>query len=92
MPLTIYPDAVRFISSLDPKRYKQVVSKILSLLSNPVPQDSEQLRGYPFRRVDAGEYRVIYLHADQVVTVVIVGKRNDDEVYRELQRGFKQGG
>ena len=89
MQLDIYPDAVGFVGSVDPKRYKQVVSKILALLRDPRPQDSEELRGYSFFRVDAGEYRIIYAFTDDVVTVVIVGKRNDDEVYKELTRKYR---
>jgi mRNA interferase RelE/StbE len=90
MQLDIYPDVAKFISDLEPKRYKQVVSKILALLKDPKPQDSEELRGYSFLRVDIGEYRIIYLHTDQIVTVVIAGKRNDDEVYKELKRNYQQ--
>ena len=90
MQLAIYPDAAKFISELEPKRFKQIVSKILSLLKEPKPRDSQELKGYSFHRVDSGVYRVIYAFTEEVVTVVIVGKRNDDEVYKELKRNYKQ--
>jgi len=90
MQLDVYPAPSKFIRDLEPKRYKQVVSKVLSLLNNPKPQDSEELSGFSFLRVDTGEYRIIYSHTDDVVTIIIVGKRNDDEVYRELIRNYRQ--
>jgi mRNA-degrading endonuclease RelE of RelBE toxin-antitoxin system len=39
-------------------------------------------------RVDSGEYRIVYCfdpNAD-LVEVILVGKRNDDEVYKQLKR------
>jgi mRNA interferase RelE/StbE len=89
MQLDIHPDAAKFVGDLDPKRFKQVLSKILALLKDPEPQDSQKLRGYSFYRVDSGEYRIIYARTDEVITILIVGKRNDDEVYKELNRNFK---
>ena len=44
------------------------------------------LRGYPFYRIDVGEYRVIYDLDGDVVRIILIGKRNDDEVYRRLRR------
>lgn len=92
MQLDIYPEAVKFISTLDAKRFKQVLSKILALLADPEPQDCAKLKGYPFLRVDIGAYRVVYTHDGEVVTVILGGKRNDDEVYKDLSRkNFKPG-
>jgi mRNA interferase RelE/StbE len=51
--------------------------------------DSKLLAGYAsYRRVDIGEFRIIYRYesAQDTVTIVMVGKRNDDEVYRKLSR------
>ena len=86
MQLDIFPDAVKFVSALDAKRFKQVLSKILSLLADPEPQDCAKLKGYPLLRADIGEYRIVHTHTDKIVTIVLVGKRNDDEVYKALKR------
>jgi mRNA interferase RelE/StbE len=40
----------------------------------------------PWRRVDIGEYRVIFRFDDSTIYVPVVGKRNDSEVYRHLPR------
>ena len=71
---------------LQPKFLKQVMSKILSLTDHPRPQDYKALQGYPdYSRVDQGEFRIIYEIKEEEIYIVRVGKRNDDEVYQNLQ-------
>ncbi|GAB4238139.1 MAG: hypothetical protein Kow0049_24530 [Stanieria sp.] len=63
--------------------------KILSLNVDPLPTDSKQLKGYPgFDRVDSGEYRIVYRFKpkEDLVEIILVGKRNDDEVYKKVER------
>ncbi|GAA6621889.1 type II toxin-antitoxin system RelE family toxin [Scytonema sp. NUACC26] len=72
---------------LPAKHYKQVVSKIFSLQSNPQPHDSKALKGYEGGyRADSGEYRILYTidEVNKLVDIFRVGKRNDDEVYKNL--------
>lgn len=78
--------AVRFIESLPPKQFRQVWLTVLALLTEPFPQDSKQLHGYPYHRVDFGEYRIVYRVLDETLELILIGKRNDDEVYRQLRR------
>ena len=40
----------------------------------------------PPKQFDVCEYRVIYGTTVDVVNVVLIGQRNDDEVYRDLER------
>ena len=76
-----------FLKDLQPKQFKQVTNKILSLLRDPYLQDCKHLAGHPgFRRVDVGEFRVCYEASDNVVRIAVVGRRNDDSVYKELNR------
>jgi len=83
-------DALAFLLRLDAKRFKQVTAKMLSLLADPLPPDSSALKGYDdLRRADIGEFRIIYRVADDTVFVELIGRRNDDAVYKELER--KQG-
>jgi mRNA-degrading endonuclease RelE of RelBE toxin-antitoxin system len=61
------------------------MKKGFALLENPRPHDSEELRGYPFLRNDAGEYRIIYdVKGGDTLRLILVGKRNDAEAYRQL--------
>ncbi len=81
-------DALSFIESLPGKQFKQVVGTVLSLLKNPEPQDSILLKGYPYRRVDIGEYRIVYEVQGEELRVLLIGKRNDDDVYKRLKRKY----
>jgi mRNA interferase RelE/StbE len=79
-------DAARFVRGLDPKQFKQVMVKVFGLAQDATPADSEQLKGYDGGRVDVGEFRIVYSFDDETVNVEVIGKRNDDEVYRQLKR------
>lgn len=78
----------RFVESLPPKQYKQVVGTVLALLKNPTPHDAKLLQGSAQRnhRVDIGEYRIVFRVEGDVLLVLVIGKRNDDEVYKILDR------
>jgi len=78
-----------FLNGLQPKIAAQIAKKVLALNVEPLPADSEQLSGYQgLYRVDSGEYRIVYRYfPDQdLIEVILVGKRNDDDVYKRLKR------
>jgi mRNA interferase RelE/StbE len=84
--LQIEERVVKEIQSYPPKIYKQVTRRVVELQFNPRPHDSKKVgQGY---RVDTGEYRIFYVidHQEQLVRVLIVGNRNDDEVYKQAKR------
>ena len=78
----------KFIRTLPPKQKRQITTKIIELCSNPEPHDSSKLKGYDqYRRADIGEYRIVYYVRDSVLLIVVlIGRRNDDDVYRQLKR------
>ena len=80
--------ASRFIATRVPKHQRQIQVKIRELSSDPMPPDTKAVKGSqePCSRVDVGEYRIIYRVTDDVLEILLVGKRNDDEVYREFGR------
>jgi len=86
LPLSLSRASVRFLDTLPPKQYRQVMRKIIMLMADPRPADAERLKGYDYARVTVGEYRVIFDVHDGVLRVIAIGKRNDDEVYRKLGR------
>lgn len=90
LKLDMTNEAIAFLNILPGKQFKQIVSMVFDLLKNPFPQDSRVLNGYPYRRVDFGEYRVVYQVNDESLQILVIGKRNDDEVYKKLARK-KQG-
>ena len=86
MLIDITHDSLKFLRTLDPRQFRQVVTALCRLLQDPEPHDSVSLSGFPFRRVDIGEYRIIYHVDGEVLRVPLIGKRNDDDVYRRLRR------
>ncbi len=55
-------------------------------MADATPTDHRQLIGYPYQRIDSGEYRIVYRFDAENIYVILIGKRNDDEVYRKLKR------
>jgi mRNA interferase RelE/StbE len=87
MMLDLSKSARDFLADLQAKQVKQVTVKIFDLLREPFPQDAKHLSGYPgYRRIDAGEFRMCYKVVGEIIRIVVVGKRNDDAVYKELAR------
>ena len=83
-------DAGKFLKKLPPKHRRQMAERILGLSENPLAVDTSKLRGYDdYRRADIGEYRIIYRFSQSMVFVTLLGKRNDDEVYRRFKRSGK---
>ena len=89
--IKITKDASKAWSGLDAKQYKQIGATIMDLLQDPMPHDSQQLKGAlnGERRVDMGEYRIIYAIVDDVIEILVIGKRNRDEVYKKWGRKSK---
>jgi mRNA interferase RelE/StbE len=89
--LLISKSVAKDLQDLQPKQYKQVVAKILSLGTEPIQQDCKALKGIDGGyRADKGEFRILYYIQEATdeqlgqVQIFRVGKRNDDEVYRNL--------
>lgn len=78
-------DARKFLDTLPAKQFRQIMLRVLKLLEDPHPQDSEQMTGYPFLRNDIGEYRIIYDVQGDTLRLLVVGKRNDSAVYKDLK-------
>ncbi|KKW30254.1 MAG: hypothetical protein UY74_C0046G0006 [Candidatus Kaiserbacteria bacterium GW2011_GWC2_52_8b] len=78
--------AKRFLRKLPSKQFGQVDAKITALQNNPFPPDSSKLAGFLWYRADVGEYRIIYNVRGNVLDIPLIGKRNDDDVYKRLKR------
>lgn len=86
LELDLEKRAQRFLEKLPKKHAAQIARKLLLLLEDPYPSDSKLLHGVSLHRVDSGEYRVIYRVERKTLKVYLIGKRNDGEVYRKLDR------
>jgi mRNA-degrading endonuclease RelE of RelBE toxin-antitoxin system len=88
--LDLSRQAERFLRELSAKQARQIAEKLQLLTADPGALPAEQLRGYaPMRCLRAGEFWVIYAVEGAVVQVQLIGKRNDDEIYRALGRSLK---
>ena len=84
--LDLTKNATAYLDKLPPKQFSQVARKIFSLLADPEPADSIQLKGHSFRRTDIGEHRIIYRIENEIVKIPLIDKRNDGQVYKALKR------
>lgn len=87
MTLDLSRSSVDFLLGLDAKPLRQIIRKILMLLTDPRPNDAQLLKGYDkMWRTDVGEFRIIYRFDDLKIYTVLIGRRNDDDVYPRLDR------
>jgi len=85
--LNYHPKIISFIEGLQPKHFKQVWLAVLSLQKQPSQNDVINLQGYSgLKRKDVGEYRIVFEHDDSTLFIWVIGKRNDDDVYKLLAR------
>ena len=85
--LDLTKTAGKFLQKLPAKQFRQIVTTIFRLREQPDPHDAKQLIGYPeYRRVDIGEYRIVYRIDDDTVRICLIGKSNDSEIYRQFKR------
>ena len=86
--LNISKKAVKFLEKIPSKHAKQIAYKLQELKKDIHPNDSKSLKGSKYFRVDSGEYRIVYRYTPEEDTTYIslIGKRNDDEIYKQLDR------
>jgi mRNA interferase RelE/StbE len=83
--------AADFLQNLPPKQARQIAEKLRQLGLDPAALPSEALKGYaPMRRLKSGEFRIIFAVEDDLVQVRLIGKRNDDDIYKALERAWKK--
>ena len=83
--LNLSNDAAGFLTSLEAKQARQLWNKIVALMKDPRPGDSIDM-GEGFFRTSMGEFRIAYKFDNTTLYVDIVGKRNDNEIYKRLKR------
>ena len=87
LKIQITKRAHKFLNNLPTKQALQLKAKIQSLQVNPFPHNSKTLIGYPkYHRISIGEYRIVYSVTGDILLIFLVGKRNDDEIYKKLKQ------
>ncbi|MGO9743957.1 MAG: type II toxin-antitoxin system RelE family toxin [Roseiarcus sp.] len=83
--------AADFLRAAQAKPARQIAEKLKQLAADPSALPSEVLKGYaPLRRVKSGEFRIIFRVDSDTVRVSLIGKRNDDDIYKALERTWKK--
>lgn len=87
LTISFSKDALKFVKGLEAKPARQVYEKTISLIADPRPAASTELKGFRgYLRLRVGDFRVIYKILQDSVQVVLIDNRSDDEVYRHLER------
>jgi mRNA interferase RelE/StbE len=87
MKIDMTKASVKFLDKLQPKQFRQIVRSIFKLRESPIPHDAKKLAGYSeYQRIDIGEFRIVYRVENDVLKIAVIGKRNDDEVYKKFAR------
>ena len=90
LEIKLSKQAKKFLSTLPVKQATQIAQKILLLWQENTTILSQELKWYtPYRRIKSWEYRVVYIQEDQVISISLIGKRNDDEIYKMVGRFLK---
>ncbi len=87
LSLDVSKDAAKFLQKMPAKHARQVAERITMLRQSPHALPTEDLKGYaPFRRLKSGEYRIVYFIEHETLFVTLIGKRNDDDIYKQLAK------
>ncbi|MGQ0631325.1 MAG: type II toxin-antitoxin system RelE family toxin [Sporichthyaceae bacterium] len=74
--------AARALSKLDRAVQTRLINTIEALAENPRPAGATKLVGQDAMRLRAGDYRIVYVIDDTVITVTIVKVGHRSNVYK----------
>ena len=88
--LDISKSAQRFLNSLPQKQSSQLAEKILLLSEDLDSIPSRALKWYfPYRRIASWEYRIIYRLDWDIISILLIWKRNDASIYKIMRRKMR---
>jgi len=70
------------LPSIAPKDVKRIVDRIQKLADNPFLVDAVHMKGRDEWRIRQGDYRILYIVKEQIVTVFVVKVGHRREVYK----------
>lgn len=70
------------LPSIPPKDVVRIVERIKKLAVNPYPEDSIRLKGRQEYRVRQGDYRILYIVEEEIVTVFVVKVGHRKKIYK----------
>jgi mRNA interferase RelE/StbE len=80
-------DALKVLQELPAKHARQVAEKIKQLAEGARDLPVKEIKGGEgFFRLTSGEYRIVFRVDHDKIQVWLIGRRNDDEVYKRFER------
>ena len=70
------------LPSIPPKDIVRIADRIKGLAENPYPEDAIKLKGRLEYRIRQGDYRILYIVEDDIVTVFVVKVGHRKDVYK----------
>ena len=70
------------LSRISAPFYTNIIDALRNLAQNPRPHGYKKLKGRDGYRVRVGNYRIIYLIKDNILTVIVINVDDRKEVYR----------
>jgi mRNA interferase RelE/StbE len=69
------------LPSIAPKDVSRIIRRIEELAHDPYPVDATRLKGRDEWRIRQGDYRILYIVEEEIVTVFVVKVGHRREVY-----------
>lgn len=70
------------LTSIPPKDVSRIAERISKLAVNPYPDDAVRLKGRLEYRIRQGDYRILYIVEDEIVTVFVIKVGHRKNVYK----------
>ena len=87
LKIQLSKQAKKFLEWIPVKHSSQISKKVLLLAQEFENIQSQELKWYqPYRRIKSGEYRIIFKIEDNILFISLIWKRNDDEIYKMVER------
>jgi mRNA interferase RelE/StbE len=79
--VVIEKQAQKQLAKISPPDYGKIVVTLKDLSAEPRPHGYKKLKGRPGYRIRVGDYRIIYLVKDNILTVLVLIIGHRREVY-----------
>lgn len=70
------------LPSIPPKDVSRIANRIKKLSENPYPDDAIRLKGRLEYRIRQGDYRILYIVEDDILTVFVIKVGHRKNVYK----------
>lgn len=71
------------LPSIPKKDVDRIIRRITRLANDPFPADATQLKGRDEWRIRQGDYRILYIVVERIITVFVIKIGHRKEIYRK---------